>query len=298
MDILAIDVGSNSIKCLLAKKSGKNTVDVKFEETIHKRISAEDGLVDDAADIISESFESFLDKAKLYSEDFSVRAAGTSALRSSAAFDAISEVILKKTGVKIELFSGDREAITSFFGAMTEPMLPDFKRVNYIDLGGGSLEEVYASKTSAGHFDIISKSSISIGAYRLSQIFESTNSILSAETIQEMSDYCKSRLIQKHDFNISDVVVGSGGAISAARYMLNMEYKDTNLITLADFERFLNTVASMTTLERVKRYNIPFTRADILPAGFICTIEFLKFLKMDKLHHTYRNLRYGLVLDI
>ena len=80
---LAIDIGSNTIKCLLGEFRG-GKVETFYEKSLESRISGGNVLVGNAADLIIGALRCFLsDSSKLFPE-FSVDAVATSALRDAA----------------------------------------------------------------------------------------------------------------------------------------------------------------------------------------------------------------------
>ncbi len=282
---LVIDIGSNTIKCLLGVSSDGVSVKSVYEKSLERRILGSNGkLVDDAAELISDSILFFESEAKNFSDKFQTIVVATSALRGSPQKDEISRSVFSKTSREIKILSGDAEARLSFKGAMSDPLLANISNpCAYFDLGGGSLEVVSGSN---GVVDF--SASIPIGAVRLTRdggdYFEISRKAISSSLFN----------IQK-----SETLVGAGGAVVAARLMkkklglLGAE----NEILLGDIKKFFDIIAPLSIRERVERFSISENRADILPAAFACIIELMEFLKVEKLTHTFCNLRYGVVVS-
>ena len=101
------------------------------------------------------------------------------------------------------------------------------------------------------------------------------------------------RLIEETN---SKALIGTGGALSAARRLAALlNGRDSALVDVGDIERILSEIAPMPVSERARKYALPESRADILPAAFVCILEASKTLGYNSIWHTYRNLRYGLV---
>ena len=82
METLFVDIGSNSIKSLLADFRGGKLVAVA-DRSEHSRISSPEGLKPDAAQIIADAVNSLCRRSLKNSDKFDVFCFGTSALRES-----------------------------------------------------------------------------------------------------------------------------------------------------------------------------------------------------------------------
>ena len=81
--ILAIDIGSNTIKCLLGYAENGVVVRV-FEKSLENRILDNGGvLVENASQMIADSIVDFKASAKEFCDEFQVKVVATSALRDS-----------------------------------------------------------------------------------------------------------------------------------------------------------------------------------------------------------------------
>ncbi len=283
--MLVVDIGSNTIKCLLGTSLNGVSVKSIYEKSLDRRILATNRkLVDDVAELIADSILFFESEAKNFSDEFKTIVVATSALRDSPQKDEILRNVFSKTSREIKILSGESEARLSFKGAMTDPLLANISnRCVYFDLGGGSLEVVSGSN---GVVDF--STSIPVGAVRLTRdggdYFE-----ISKKAIASSLSH-----LQK-----TETLVGAGGAVVAARLMkkklglLGAE----NEILLSDIKKFFEVIAPLSLRERVEKFSISENRADILPAAFACIIELMEFLKVEKLTHTFCNLRYGVIVS-
>lgn len=291
---LAIDVGSNTIKCLLACKVG-GAVSSIWEKSLDRRISRGDGeLVDDAADLISASLVSFLLHASTLSEDFETVAVATSAMRLSSKGRLVAEEVYARTGINIQILSESDEARLAYLGAVSDTSIDASKNNVFFDLGGGSLELVFGCGQRPDRV-----ASFPLGAVSLTRAFFSGERVCAGE-MRKLREYLSETFRRaSKDWNLSgrETLIGSGGAVAAARLMKAVcDFSDPeNEISLKDLDLMANILAELSASERSEKYGIPRARADIVVAAFVCVSEVMRALGIKELLHTFRNLRYGLV---
>lgn len=288
MPTLFIDIGSNTIKSLLADFKQGELLPV-CEATVPNRISSVDGLKAEASRIIEDSIAELSQKAKEFSEDFSIVAFGTSALRDSKnAPQVLTE--LKKRGINVRVLSGQEEAVFSFEGAMCDKSLnlPPSQNLIYGDLGGGSMEFVVKDD---GKFICID--SLKIGAVRLTNAFFKNG--YNEESVREATDFCREQLLKIAKPNVPYSLVCAGGALSAARIILGGgKMSENRILEVGHFMMGLNECLELGSDGVCKKYGVVKNRADILPAAFICLIAVMKHFGVSKIHHTQMSLRYGI----
>lgn len=288
---LAIDIGSNTIKCLLGEKKGAG-VEKLYESTLNCRISAGAGIVPDASRKIAQCVNFFISEAEEFCLDFGVRMVATSALRDSAKGGCICDEVFKLTGFKIQILSGEEEARLSYAGAMSDGALDKSAQSAFFDLGGGSMEVVFGKNG-----EVQSASSLKLGAVRLAKMFGADGAI-SSGVLSEMSQYVCGALENGLERGRADALVGAGGAVVAARFLkkaMNLGGAE-NEITVSQLREMLCAISPLTPEERVAKYEISAGRADIVPAAFVAIIGLMEYLGRDTLVHTFHNIRYGLIL--
>lgn len=284
-ETLFIDIGSNTIKSLLASLES-NQVKALGEFSLPRRISSKNGLADDAADIITSSVLELnsLAKSKL-NKPFETVCFGTSALRDSPnAKEVLRQLLLR--GICVRVLTGKEEAMLSFRGAMGDESLKGRPKLNvlYGDLGGGSME--FVSKSGFDTFP----DSFPVGAVRLTNMFTKDGSL----DVASLRDFCREIFLKiKLPAGDFDFVI-SGGAITAARRILGGGNMSANkCVTMQDINFCLKEAISLKADGLSKKYGTPKNRADILPAAFLCIIELLKTVNRNYFIHTRRSLRYG-----
>lgn len=291
---LIIDIGSNTIKCLLAQKRDNEIFEL-WSSTENSRISdGKGGLVKDSATMIASCVSKFCEEAKLYSDDFKCTAVATSAMREFEKSKEITDLVYLKTGVKINIISETEEAKLSYLGAMTDLNIPRVENSVFFDLGGGSMEFVFGKNSLP-----VNWASFPIGAVILTKLYSNCGNSVTQKELEEMASDCNSNfdgfsyLGFPHSCNL---LFGTGGALSAARKIsATITKKDSPIIKLSLLTEILKEIAPMDVKTRADRFSIDISRADILPAAFVCIIEATKRFGVDEIYHTYRNLRYGVL---
>ena len=285
MATLFIDIGSNSIKALLARFECGRVARIA-EYTQNSRISSAGGLKPDAADIIFDCANELSALAKNDCASFGAFCFGTSALRDSPTANGVLKS-LGGRGLKIRVLSGQEEAILSFEGAMLDENLniSPSEPIVYADLGGGSMEFVVRQN---GKISMIK--SLPIGAVRLTNSFAQNSSLDRAGLRLHCAQMMSQIPVPRGNFRL----VVAGGAVSAARFILGGgKMSEKRELSLRDFEDALSIADSFGAEGLEKKFGTPKNRADILPAAFLCLIETIRHFGAGCLEHTQFSLRYG-----
>lgn len=288
---LAIDIGSNTMKCLLGRPSGA-LVDALYERTLDSRICAPDGgLVKNASLLISEAIKMFISEARNFCPSFKIVAVATSALRDSPEGGNVVKDVRASTSVNIRILSGYEEARLSYFGAMRG--VGGSRESAFFDLGGGSLELVFGDG-----LNVLESFSMPVGSVRMTSKYFSGGFVTpgaSLEMSDEISKVLGATVPCRHAYNR---LIGVGGGVVAARFLKRrMAFPGPESeISLPEMEAMFGEVASRTPLERCQELGIPKGRADIVPAAFLTIIGLMKFLNSAILLHTFYNIRYAVIL--
>src|SRR5258708_1029193 len=143
-----IDVGTNSVKLLVADITGRE-VEPVWEESKQTRLGR--GFYDthrlqpDAIDATGKAIAQFSQTARKYQAS-SVRVIATSAARDAVNAGDLSSAIEKGSGLKMEIISGEQEADWVFQGVTTDPSLAR-EPLLLLDVGGGSTEIIAGQGT-------------------------------------------------------------------------------------------------------------------------------------------------------
>lgn len=184
-----IDLGTNTFNLLIAEHDGKNH-DIIFQEKypvklgqsgIHKQVITPEAFQRGIRQIL---------KINRVIEQFGVNqttAIATSAIRHASNREEFVQEVFQRTGIRIRIINGSKEAEFIYFGVRTGIALKDSNSL-IMDIGGGSTEFIIANQNG-----LIWKRSFKLGAARLQEIFTPSNPMTEEECIK-MCSYLKSKL--------------------------------------------------------------------------------------------------------
>ena len=114
-----IDIGTNSIKFILAEKRSGNALNILYEETLEVRIGAgishsSPRLEDTAIEKVSEAIISLLQIKNRYQIE-PIRIVATSAVREATNQNCLFETIKDETGIELEILSGESNLPACYF---------------------------------------------------------------------------------------------------------------------------------------------------------------------------------------
>ncbi|KXU37633.1 hypothetical protein AXK12_01460 [Cephaloticoccus capnophilus] len=181
--VAVIDIGSNSIKNLIAQRRSANAttstpeaVEALFSRSIEARISSGADWVKGRSQLAHEAMTAALTAIEALLADCSAYApaqvalVGTSALRDAANGAEFIDLVRAKTGHSIRILSGAEEAEAIGRGLLCDPTLQSAKTqaqsLYAFDLGGGSLE---CLALRAGK--LVTAQSLPLGSVRLMRRF-------------------------------------------------------------------------------------------------------------------------------
>src|SRR5688572_10505655 len=137
----ALDIGSNTVKLLIAEMQPDGSFQAVFEEAQACRLGegfARKRLKKAAIDRTLNALKYFLLQCRRFEAE-SIAAIGTSALRdASNASDFLNAA--SDIGFQVEVISGDEEARLSCLAVRRDPQWRDAESLLIVDIGGGSTE--------------------------------------------------------------------------------------------------------------------------------------------------------------
>jgi len=306
MRVAVIDIGSNSIKLLVAERGPDGGPLEVVSRTIEARIS--DGIGSDEPSLgaggIARGVEAVHELA-LESKQLGATqlvAVATSAVRDASNGKVFAERVRATSALKIRILSGLEEANLIGRGLTTDPALGALGHFDVFDLGGGSLECLRFRDRRIEH-----AVSLPLGCVRLTEMLVADP----AEPFGEES----SRAVATHVRRVLAAsgypfpvpvgfgVVGTGGTLTTARAMagqakgLDLAHSDP-LITIAELRRIQALLAPMDLHGRREVSGLSRARADVFPTA-VCTLLTLADLGNFRVfHHSLRNLRWGIASEL
>ena len=304
--VAVIDVGSNSIKLLVAQ-SGNTTGSVAtiFAETIETRIStgisqALPSLTEAAMAAGCQTITELARLAQGY-QPKTLRIVATSAVRDATNAIQFIELVNEATGREIQTLSGAEEATYIGKGLRCDPQIAGIHNFIQMDLGGGSLELIRFA-----HGQIEQALSLQLGAVRLTEQFiADRDAALSAETADRIAAHVSDAL-QSSGFsfepNAAPLIV-TGGAFTVTRAVLAAQNDQTikqrcPALHKQEITALKAALMALPLHERMAVPHLPAARADIIPAALITIDSVLEYAARDRVTHSFYNLRYGIAAEL
>jgi exopolyphosphatase/guanosine-5'-triphosphate,3'-diphosphate pyrophosphatase len=297
-----IDIGSNTIKFLVAKGPGVTVLD---EVSVDTRIGTGMGRGDrivlqkGAMDASVACVKRLLERAAAFSPAETVVVA-TSAVRDAENGGEFSAQLKATTGLSVRILSGDEEARLVGCGVAQDPAIDPRRSFYLMDLGGGSLEllEFCGGK-------VRQKVSLPLGAVRLNEKLVKNPALpLGEDGIAEVSEYVtESVAASGFSFGIPGALVGTGGSLAHARFILGhacgkAPSESDPVIGSAELRALTKKVAAMTLAERCTLPHLPAARADIMPVSLVVIATIMGLSTSGTIVHSFYNLRFGLAAEM
>ena len=288
----AIDVGSNSVKLLVA--SGVRPIETQSAVTrLGGGVESTFRLSTAAQDRTIATLRKFAKRCKQLSVERIV-AVGTEALRIARNGRAFAKRCLKETGIPVRILTGNEEARLAFLGATTGRRE---RRLAAIDIGGGSTEIMTGRPGRLEH-----AVSLPLGAVRLTELHLKTDPPTLAErlTMLQQVHQAISTLPAPVRGALSKgaILLGIGGTcVNVARMASPRVSPEGRVVGLETLEDILNHLAELPLARRKKVPGIDPTRADIILAGARILAETLRELNLDGFTATIHGLRRGVILS-
>jgi exopolyphosphatase/guanosine-5'-triphosphate,3'-diphosphate pyrophosphatase len=297
--VAVIDVGSNSIKVLVARRGPDRGLAAQFSRTIDARISAgisrteprlsEDGITRGLAAVA----ELLADAARF--QPAQTLLVATSAVRDATNGDDFRRRIKQATEHELRVLSGSEEANLIGVGLLCDPALQTRRDFQVFDLGGGSLECLTFRDRR-----IVQAVSLPLGCVRLTERFVShaADSLAPAEA-DSISAHCHSQLREaqfRFPPGLPEEPIGTGGAVGTARAILaaraglSFEHSES-VVPGASLRTLLRELGAQSVAERRKVPGLPAARADVFPAALATLVAIADAGGFSGFRHSLYNLQ-------
>lgn len=303
--VAVIDVGSNSIKLLVAVSKDNQPVHPLFAETIETRIST--GISKDLPDLTEEAMKEgcktivqLVRVAHEYEPEELVIVA-TSAVRDAINGQDFIDLVFDATGIRIQVLTGTEEATYIGQGLTCDPQLEGAEDFIQMDIGGGSLELIRFKQAQ-----IQQALSLRLGAVRLTERFVTDRETPISRHVETAIDaYVHAELTQSN-FKFTprqNPFVATGGAVVVSRAILAAQEGQTieeqsTMLEIEDLQGLKEKLCALPLHERMSVPHLPASRADIIPTALITILALLKHAERRSLTHSFYNLRYGVAAEL
>lgn len=303
--VAVIDIGSNSIKVLVAARAPDGGIQTLKYRTLDARISAgishaqprlsEDGMTRGLAAI-----RTLLGDTAPFTPDVTILVA-TSAVRDAANGPEFRERVRAATGLTIRILSGDEEANLIGRGLTCDPALANLRDFYVFDLGGGSLECLAFRDR-----EVQQAASLQLGCVRLTEkLVPDPAAPFTAELSQRIAAHCDDAFTRAgFAFNLppGSTAVGTGGTVTTVRAILAsqrgipLEATPPDVVASA-LRTQLREIGALPLAARQLVPGLPPARADVFPTALATLIAVADRGRFTSFRHSLFNLRYGLAAE-
>ncbi len=302
-----IDVGTNSVKVLVADVAGRNVtplLEQSRQTRLGKGFYPARRLQPGAIEKTAEAVAGFAAKARELKTE-AIRVIATSATREALNATELLQAIEQATGLQVEIISGDREAEMAFEGVTTDPALARGALL-LLDVGGGSTQLILGH---AAHKDFAS--SFPLGTVRLLERMPPGD----PPKIEELSacrtwvrDFLESEVQPRLEPELRRLqsrtpkLVGSGGTASILGCMeaeldtFGRARLEATRLSRARLEWHVQRLWSLPLLERKQIVGLPANRADVILTGAVIYATILEHFGFSELRVSTRGMRFAAVL--
>ncbi|HET7457377.1 MAG TPA: Ppx/GppA phosphatase family protein [Gemmatimonadaceae bacterium] len=299
--IAAIDIGSNSIRQIVADVSAAGAIRIVDEMKAAPRLGGgvhETGeLSEPAMRAALEALSRMVTLARRLGAS-RVVAVATSAVREAANGHAFLDLVHEETGLRAKLLVGEEEARLSFLSALAHFDLGAGRAV-VMDIGGGSLEFALSAD---GLLERLL--SFPLGALRLTEEFlrpEPRRRRVRALR-QRVRDTLRDEIDARDWYGAQ--VIGSGGTFTnlagmhlARQGVLTARTLHGTVVPRTDLEHLLDALQDMSSAERQTLPGLNPARADIIVGGLAVAAEVLALFESREIVASAYGIREGLLLD-
>ena len=303
--VAIIDIGSNSIKTLVARRRADGTLEALKNKTLDARISAGLGaarpsLSEDGMERGLVAIRDLLEMGAPFAPAKTVLVA-TSAVRDAANGDEFRARVQAATGHAIRLLSGEEEANLIGRGLTCDPALSHLRDFHVFDLGGGSLECLTFHDRR-----ITQAISLRLGCVRLTEKFVADPAApLDHDAMLGVALHTKQELKRaafRFDLPPPPEAVFTGGTVTTVRLLKaalhGVGLEDTpSVVATSTLDALLDEIAALTLPERKRVPGMPAARADVFPVALVTLLAVAECAQLPHFHHSLYNLRWGLAAE-
>jgi exopolyphosphatase / guanosine-5'-triphosphate,3'-diphosphate pyrophosphatase len=295
--LAVIDVGSNSFRLVVF-----TSTDLWWKRTdeIHEPVRVGEGL-DATGELQPEPMERALETLELYAHFCRatgierVRPVATSAIRDAGNQAAFLREAKRRSGLEIEVLSGEAEARYGYLAAVNSTTLADGI---VLDLGGGSLQLTRVSAREE-----IAARSWPLGAVRMTERFFPNGGKAKGKQVRALREHVLGELEAAPWLADGGRLVGIGGTVRnlAAAAQLAADLPSYGVqgfrITRKALDDLIERFAEMTPAERGKVAGIKSERGDLILAGALVVATVMEAAGFDDLEATEAGLREGVFFE-
>lgn len=285
----AIDIGTNSVRLLIAQKVNGKIVPVHRDmksTRLGEGLEATGKISKEAMTRTLDALIAFMGTIQGFDVK-QIKAVATSAMRDASNAVEFLEVVRQKAQLSIDIISGDEEAELSYLGVRSGlNMLDDIDDSIVVDIGGGSTEIVFKEDGK-----IVCSSSL-VGAVRCTE-----NSTTPTQIFAELEEH----LNKIKNFKDHKLIAVGGTATNLAAINKKLTSYDPELvhgseIDIKELGKTIFYIGSKSLAERMAIPGLQPERADIIVAGLLILWVIMTYVKIDKVIVSEADILQGIIL--
>lgn len=308
MRVAVIDIGSNTIKLLVAARAANGGVDTVHYAVEEARIGR--GLGGDHPTLAADGLQRgatavarLLAMARTFAPSETALVA-TSAVRDAVNGREFAERIRRETGHPVRILSGQEEADAIGRGLAADPALAGAQDFYLVDLGGGSLECL-----EFRHRRATQSVSVPLGCVRLTERcvadpaapFTATDRIAVVSAVRDTFAHAPVQF--RFTLPAPAAAVATGGTVTTVRAMLAAQAGRSlddsgTCVTTTELEQLFARTAALSLADRRALPGLPAARADVFPTALATILEVSMLAHVERFTHSFYNLRYGIADEL
>jgi exopolyphosphatase/guanosine-5'-triphosphate,3'-diphosphate pyrophosphatase len=294
-----IDVGTNSVKFHVGEKlddgSWRTVVDRSEITRLGEGLDRSGKLEPEPMRRTLEAMAGMVEEARRDEVD-EIAAVGTAGMRIADNSEELVEAVKERTGVTIEVISGEEEARLAYRAAVAGLGI-EGGSLAVFDTGGGSSQFTFGDGKRVDE-----QFSVDVGAVRLTEEF-GLDGPVSEDVVSQTTASIGGSFVRLDGRPVPDALVGLGGAVTnMAAVKHGLETYDANVVqgTVLDVREVLRQIELYRTRTADERREIPGLqpkRAEVILAGACVIRMVMGKLGRDSLTVSDRGLRHGVLVE-
>jgi exopolyphosphatase / guanosine-5'-triphosphate,3'-diphosphate pyrophosphatase len=281
----AIDIGSNGARLLISSVLNEEKENFSFKDVEYTRFPLrlgkdvfEDQKINNKKrEQLIKLMQAFKLLIELHEVD-DYMAVATSAFREAKNGEQIIKEVKEKTGVKIEVIEGAKEAEILHY--VISQQLTDFDNYLHIDVGGGSTEiNIYANRQK------IASRSFAMGSIR------NVGSKKNIEILKNMQEWLQVQLIPLQNMHVT--AIGTGGNINKSLSLLKIKNQMLTKDQLRKLQLHLNTLSFH---DKVNLLELNPDRADTIVPALTIYLSIMEWANVDTMQVPEVGLKDGMMI--
>jgi len=298
--ISAIDIGSNSIRQIIADVSPDGSIRVIDEMKAAPRLGAGIEKSGRLSEIAIQNGLATLGRMAALAKQLGAKRTeviATSAVRGASNSQRFLDLVREETGLRVKIVEGVDEAALSFRSALAHFDL-GVGRAAIIDIGGGSLEIALSADGLVERLI-----SLPLGAIRMTEEFLSDGGRKGLSRLRKRVRRKLEKNLPVSDWRGARVICSGGTATNLAGILLAREGMESartvhgTVVPRVELEHTVDLLNNMSPGERQGLAGLNPARADIIVAGLAVLAEVVARLEARELVVSAYGIREGILLE-